>query len=349
LCTSLNIGLVLYTFAPPSSDNFVPVQVHGPCASDDAAAMFQSALSSESFVGRALELEGNRNLLPSTPTNVDAALSSLVSFAWRPLAARTAIMFPCNTPVGLEIHHIPDPSLTPPEMRWWHSCEKLRSMSVQLHAVRLLTPYPFGPVSSAAFQQTGYPFSVSLKGRSSEAMDAKALAAIDEVTQVHLPSFISYCISPAIIRLTPALQAIKSWHIAENNPKLISAVSDLHRKLAITAHAAYAAAADACFTVQTQQTGGLFLKVSDVPSAIAAVPQLIAQSADMRLFTEALVPIPPYICESIPSPSLSSSAIIDSHFSARSTRLLLTGNSCCSSQMLLTASGFCCSCCSGTT
>jgi hypothetical protein len=184
LCTSLNVGLVLYTFAPPSTDSFVPVQVHGPYASDDAAAMFQSVLSSESFVGRALELEGNRYLLSSTPTSVDAALASLASFAWRPLAARVAIVIPCNTPVGLEIHHIPDPACSPPEMRWWQTCEKLRSMRVQVHALRLFEPYPFGPVSSLAFQQTGYPFSVSLKAKSSDAMDVKALAAIDEVSHV---------------------------------------------------------------------------------------------------------------------------------------------------------------------
>jgi hypothetical protein len=41
--------------------------------------------------------------------------------------------------------------------------------------------------------------------------------------------------------------------------------------------------------VQTQQTGGVFLKVADIPSALASLPQLIAQSLDMRLFTEALV------------------------------------------------------------
>ena len=80
--------------------------------------------------------------------------------------------------------------------------------------------------------------------------------------------------------------------MACNNPKLSSAVSDSVRRLAITAHAAYSAAVDACCTVQTQQTGGVFLKVADVPSALASLPQLIAQSLDMRLFTEAMVCMP---------------------------------------------------------
>ena len=41
--------------------------------------------------------------------------------------------------------------------------------------------------------------------------------------------------------------------------------------------------------MQTQQTGGVFLKVADVPSALASLPQLVAQSLDSRLFAEALV------------------------------------------------------------
>jgi hypothetical protein len=41
--------------------------------------------------------------------------------------------------------------------------------------------------------------------------------------------------------------------------------------------------------VQTQQTGGVFLKVADVPSALASLPQLVAQSLDSRFFAEALV------------------------------------------------------------
>jgi hypothetical protein len=53
-------------------------------------------------------------------------------------------------------------------------------------------------------------------------------------------------------------QAVKTCQVVCNNPKLSSAVSDSQRRLAITAHAAYSAAADACFTVQTQQTGGVF-------------------------------------------------------------------------------------------
>ncbi len=188
LCTSLSVGLVMYTFTPPSSDQFDPVQVHGPTCSSDAAAMFQSALSSESFVGRALELEGSRNLHACTPTNVDAALAALASFPWRPLAARAAIIFPRNTPPGLEIHHMPDAPCSTSTMRWWHACEKLRSMGVELHAIRTVTPSPLGPVSSSKFQASGYPFSSSLKGRSSESMDVKALAAIDDVTQVDAPS-----------------------------------------------------------------------------------------------------------------------------------------------------------------
>ena len=187
LCASLNVGLIMYTHTPPSSDSFSPVQVHGPCVGHDAVAMMQSALSSESFVGRALELEGNRNLLSSTPTNVDAALDTLCSFAWRPLSARVAIVLPRNAPAGLEIHHILDHSNNPGNLRWWQSCEKLRSMSVELHAIRLFSSYPYGPASSCAFSQTGYPFSVSFKGRSSDKMSKSAAAAIDEVEQVNDP------------------------------------------------------------------------------------------------------------------------------------------------------------------
>jgi hypothetical protein len=88
------------------------------------------------------------------------------------------------------------------------------------------------------------------------------------------------------------VQAIRSWHVARDNPKLSSAISDSQRRLAITAHAAYGAAVDACFTVQSQQTGGVFLKLADVPSLLASLPQLIAQSLDMRLFTQALVCVP---------------------------------------------------------
>ncbi len=187
LCTSLNIGLILYTFTPPSSDPFDPVQVHGPFDSHDAAAMLQSALTSESFVGRALELEGNRNLLSSTTSNVDAALASLASFQWRPLAARVAITFPRNAPPGLEVHHISDSSCSAGSTRWWQSCEKLRSMSVELHAVRMPSSYPYGPVSSCAFMQAGYPFS-AFKGRNCDSMDTRAVAAFDEVTLVGTPS-----------------------------------------------------------------------------------------------------------------------------------------------------------------
>jgi hypothetical protein len=179
----MNVGLILYTFTPPSSDPFDPVQAHGPCASHDAAAMLQSALSSESFVGRALELEGNRNMLSSTTTNVDAALESLAAFSWRPLAARCAIMFPRNTPPGLEIHHIPDAACSAGSLRWWQSCEKLRSMSVELHVVRVLSSFPYGAVSSHAFVQTGYPF-FAVKGRDIDNMNPRQVAAIDEVTQV---------------------------------------------------------------------------------------------------------------------------------------------------------------------
>jgi hypothetical protein len=290
LCTSLNIGLVLYTFTPPPSDPFDPVQVHGPFASPDAATMLQSALTSESFVGRALELEGNRNLLSATTSNVDAALASLASFQWRPLAARVAIMFPRNAPPGLEIHHISDSSCSVGSTRWWQSCEKLRSMSVELHAVRMLSSYPYGPVSSHAFVQAGYPFS-AFKGRNCDSMDARAVAAFDEVTMVGQPSP-QCCSNSALSDVSLVFQAVKTWHVACNNPKLSSAVSDSMRRLAFTAHAAYASAVDACCTVQTQQTGGVFLKVADVPSALASLPQLIAQSLDMRLFTEAVVCLP---------------------------------------------------------
>jgi hypothetical protein len=185
----LNIGVILFTYPPPSSDSFQPVQVHGPCSANDAAAMLQSALSSESFVGRALELEGNRNLLSSTPTSIDAALNSVADFAWRPLAARVAIMFPRNAPPGLDIHHIPeDRSIKVASVRWWQSCEKLRSMGVELHVIRLFTPHPYGPVSSCLFSQSGYPFSTSMKSKGIENMDASSVAAIDEVLQVQSPN-----------------------------------------------------------------------------------------------------------------------------------------------------------------
>jgi hypothetical protein len=187
LCTSLNVGLILYTFSPPSSDAFDPVQVHGPCSSHDAAAMLQSALSSESFVGRSLEIEGNRNALSSTTTNVAVALESLASFSWRPLAARVAIIFPRNAPPGLDIHHIPDSASSACSLRWWQSCEKLRSMSVELHAIRMSSSYPYGPVSSCAFVQAGYPFSV-LKGKDFDSLDARQQASLDEVNQVELLS-----------------------------------------------------------------------------------------------------------------------------------------------------------------
>jgi hypothetical protein len=151
--------------------------------------MLQSALSSESFVGRALELEGNRNLLSSTPTSIDAALNSVADFAWRPLAARVAIMLPRNAPPGLDIHHIPeDRSQKVASVRWWQSCEKLRSMSVELHVIRLFTPHPYGPVSSCLFSQSGYPFSTSMKSKGIESMDAASVAAIDEVLQVQSPA-----------------------------------------------------------------------------------------------------------------------------------------------------------------
>jgi hypothetical protein len=252
--------------------------------------MLQTALSSESFVGRALELESNRNLLPSTPTNVDAALHALCSFQFRPLAARVAIILPRNAPSGLGIHHMPDHSHNAEAARWWQSCEKLRCMSVELHAIRLFSSYAYGPASSRAFAQTGYPFTASLKGKGSDNVSNSKLAAIEEVEQVispHPPQIFSTMNHSS--NVTCVRQAIRTWHVACNNPKLSSAISDSTRRLAITAHAAYAAAVDACFTVQTQQTGGVFLMVADVPCALAALPQLIAQSLDMRLFTEALV------------------------------------------------------------
>ena len=150
--------------------------------------MLQSALASETFVGRALELEGNRNILSSTPTNIDAALSSLADFAWRPLAARVAIMFPRNPPPDLVIHHIPeDRSLKVASVRWWESCEKLRSMAVQLHVIRLFSPHPYGPLSSCLFSQSGYPFKTSSKSKPIDSMDSASVAAIDEVLQVQPP------------------------------------------------------------------------------------------------------------------------------------------------------------------